>query len=130
MEEIKLRAKRAKEALKTAELAFENELYFDAISRSYYSVYNSIIALFLKKNFSLPKTHAGMIAILWNNRKKIAKIISEKEIKSIHKLLQFREESDYSVLPLLGRKEALFSIKLARKILKKVENYVSEDNKS
>ncbi len=130
MEEIKLRIKRAEEALKTAELAFENKLYLDSISRSYYSVYNSIIAFFLKEDFPLPKTHAGMIAILWENRKRISKVISEKEIKYIHRLLQLREESDYAVLPLLGKKEAMFALRTARKILKNVKAYVGKNNTS
>lgn len=129
MEEIKLRLRRAEDALRAAELSFAHRLYLDSVSRSYYSVYNSIIALFLKENFSLPKTHAGMIAILWENRKKIAKIVSEAEIKSVQRLLQLREESDYAVLPLIGKKEASFALRLAKRILKRVKEH-AESGKS
>ncbi len=126
-EEIKIRIKRAEDALKAAELSLEHKLYLDAISRSYYSVFNAIISLFLHKDFSLPKTHSGVIAVLWENRKKLRNILSTEDIKKLHKLLQLREESDYAALPLIGKREAVFAVRFAKKILKKVKKHVSKN---
>ncbi len=128
MEEIKFRIRRAEEALKAAKLSLEHKLYLDAISRSYYSVYNAVMSLLLSNNFSLPKTHSGVIAILWENRKKLKNVLSAEDIKKLHRLLQLKEESDYSVLPLIGKKEAVFAVRFAEKILKRVKKYVEKSS--
>lgn len=88
------RARRAEKAFK---ILWENGLYEDAISRGYYAIIHLCFAIFIKNNLTIPKTHTGLIAKLWQNKKELK--LSENIIKSISRIQSLRESSDYGVVP-------------------------------
>jgi len=88
------RAKRAEKAFK---ILWENGLYEDALSRGYYAIIHLCFAILIKSSLTTPKTHAGLIAKLWQNRKKLK--LNEETIKNISRIQSLRESSDYGVVP-------------------------------
>ena len=88
------RAKRAEKAFK---ILWDNGLYEDALSRGYYAIIHLCFAILIKNNMTIPKTHTGLIAKLWQNRKELN--IDENTIKKISRIQSLRESSDYGVVP-------------------------------
>ncbi|RLI77067.1 hypothetical protein DRP05_11330 [Archaeoglobales archaeon] len=88
------RARRAEKAFK---ILWKNGLYEDALSRGYYAIIHLCFAILIKNDLTIPKTHAGLIAKLWQCRKDLK--LDEKTIKSISRIQSLRESSDYGVVP-------------------------------
>jgi uncharacterized protein (UPF0332 family) len=85
---------RAKEALKSADILFENDLIKDAMSRLYYFVLHYIKALLLTKGLE-PKSHEGALRLL--SLHFIKEGILEPNVAHIFsKLMKYREEADYN----------------------------------
>jgi len=85
---------RAKEALKSADILFENDLIKDAMSRLYYFTLHYIKALLLTKGLE-PKSHEGTLRLL--SLHFIKEGILEPNVAHIFsKLMKYREEADYN----------------------------------
>jgi uncharacterized protein (UPF0332 family) len=85
---------RAKEALKSADILFENDLIKDAMSRLYYFTLYYIKALLLTKGLE-PKSHEGALRLL--SLHFIKEGILEPNVAHIFsKLMKYREEADYN----------------------------------
>jgi uncharacterized protein (UPF0332 family) len=85
---------RAKEALKSADILFENDLIKDAMSRLYYFTLHYIKALLLTKGLE-PKSHEGALRLL--SLHFIKEGILEPNVAHIFsKLMKYREEADYN----------------------------------
>ena len=85
---------RAKEALKSADILFENDLIKDAVSRLYYFTLHYIKALLLIKGLE-PKSHEGTLRLL--SLHFIKEGILEPNVAHIFsKLMKYREEADYN----------------------------------
>jgi len=85
---------RAKEALKSADILFENDLIKDAVSRLYYFTLHYIKALLLTKGLE-PKSHEGALKLL--SLHFVKEGILEPNVAHIFsKLMKYREEADYN----------------------------------
>ena len=90
---IKYRIHRAKETLKDAEVALENDRIKNALNRIYYSAFYIVSALALKHNFSTSK-HKQLIG--WFNKEFVSSGKIKSEFYKIYsKAFDTRQESDY-----------------------------------
>ncbi len=90
---IKYRILRAKETLKDAEVALENDRIKNALNRIYYSAFYIVSALALKHNFSTSK-HKQLIG--WFNKEFVSSGKIKSEFYKIYsKAFDTRQESDY-----------------------------------
>ncbi len=110
--------KRAKKSLKAFKILWEKGLYEDALSRGYYAIIHLCFALLIKNNLTMPKTHAGLIAKLWQNREKLK--LDQSIVKNISRIQSLRESSDYGVVPVVTEED----LKLVEEIVKKLMEVV------
>jgi len=59
---IKYRFEQAEEAIKSAQILFDQELYRPSVNRSYYAMFYAVLALFVRKQIKTSK-HSGAISI-------------------------------------------------------------------
>ena len=85
---------RVHEAIRAADLLFENGFIRDAISKLYYSLLYSIRALLLTKGLE-PKSHEGALRLFGLHFVKTA-VFQPKDSHVFSKLMKYREEADYN----------------------------------
>jgi hypothetical protein len=85
---------RANEAIRAANLLFENGFVRDAISKIYYSMLYNIRALLLTEGLE-PKSHEGALR-LFGLRFVKPGAFEAKDSHIFSKLMKFREEADYN----------------------------------
>ena len=90
---IKYRRKRAKEALREAEIMLDNNKLIAAVNRIYYAIFYEVIALLLTKGLSSSK-HSG-IRSLFNKEFVKPGIISEEYGDFYNRMFGFRQRGDY-----------------------------------
>ena len=93
-ENIREEIDRSNEAMKAANLLFENGLLRDAISKLYYSLLYSIRALLLTKGLE-PKSHEGALRLFGLHFVKSG-VFEAKDSHIFSKLMKYREEADYN----------------------------------
>lgn len=93
-ENIREEIDRSNEAMKAANLLFENGLLRDAISKLYYSLLYSIRALLLTKGLE-PKSHEGALRLFGLHFVKSG-AFEAKDSHIFSKLMKYREEADYN----------------------------------
>jgi len=121
-EELEAKIQRAKEFMKAAEDSLKKEMFFTAASRAYYALFNLLIALLLVKGLRLPRTHSGLLAVLWNNREILE--LGKEEIMIVQRLLELREEGDYGFSLIIDKNEVSELVSKAREIFEKVVKVV------
>ncbi len=127
-ENIKLNVKeeveRAKEAYKSANILFENDLIKDAISRLYYYALHMVRALLFTKGFE-PKSHEGASRLL--SLYFIKEGIFEPEIAHIFsRLMKYREEADYNPFYVFSKEDFLSYKEEAEKLAEEIEKYLTK----
>ncbi|MFQ6052346.1 MAG: HEPN domain-containing protein, partial [Candidatus Hydrothermarchaeota archaeon] len=80
--------------LMAAEHDFRDDFYDMAISHAYYALHHAARALLLLIEES-PRTHSGVINVLWKNLRKIG--LEEDDIKNLSRAFSRRVECDYGV---------------------------------
>jgi uncharacterized protein (UPF0332 family) len=93
-ENIREEIDRAKEAVRAAQLLFENGFVRDAISKLYYSLLYSVRALLLVKGLE-PKSHEGALRLFGLHFIKAGNF-EAKDSHIFSKLMKYREEADYN----------------------------------
>ena len=93
-ENIQEEIERANEALKAANLLFENGFLKDAVSKLYYSLLYSIRALLLTKGFE-PRSHEGALRLFGLHFVKPGSF-EARDSHIFSKLMKYREEADYN----------------------------------
>lgn len=104
---------RAKKAYRSFLLLKNKDLLEDAVSRGYYALVHLGFAILKRADKPLPKTHAGLVAKLWEYRKELK--ISEDIVKSLSRFESLREKSDYAPLPLINNDDIEGLEKLIKK---------------
>lgn len=92
---IALELERGDEALQSAETLFQNKLYRDAMSRTYYAVLHFARALLATKE-CYPKSHHGVLQLFSQHFIKNG-VIAVDIGRIIARQQKFRAESDYTV---------------------------------
>ncbi len=112
----------AEERLDTAKFLFRNEMYQDAISRSYYSIFHSAKALLLEKD-SDPKTHTGTASELGQlYRKELGKEMT----REFSRIQEKRERADYGELTEITKKETEEIIKSSEEFISKTKEIINQ----
>jgi uncharacterized protein (UPF0332 family) len=113
---------RAKEALKSADILFENDLIKDAVSRLYYFVLHYIKALLLTKGLE-PKSHEGALRLL--SLHFIKEGILEPNVAHIFsKLMKYGEEADYNPSYIFNKEDFYKFRKEAEILANIISNYL------
>jgi len=93
-ENIREEIKRAKEAMRAANLLFDNGFFNDAVSKLYYFLLYNVRALLLTKGLE-PKSHEGALRLFGLHFVKKG-IFSPSDSHIFSKLMKYREEADYN----------------------------------
>jgi uncharacterized protein (UPF0332 family) len=120
---------RASEAMKAAELLFENGFTKDAVAKLYYSLLYAVRAVLLTKGLE-PKSHEGALRLFGMHFVKPG-VFQAGDSHVFSKLMKYREEADYNPSYVFTpedfiefKREAGFLIQKINARLKK-EGYIS-----
>jgi uncharacterized protein len=100
---VEIRLDKAKEALSTAELNFQNDFLTAANNRLYYAVFYAASAL-LYKNNHVAKSHNGVKTLLHQHFFK-TQILPYRFAEMYNQLFDLRHESDYDDIFFVEKEE-------------------------
>lgn len=115
---------RAEEKLKASNLLFEKEMFADAISEAYYTMFHAAKALLALKAI-YPKTHAGVVpqfGLQFVNGGLIEVLYG----KCFAKAQTMREKADYDVYYESTEEEAESIVEDAEKFLERIKTAIKE----
>lgn len=124
MSEWKKHLERSEEKLTSANLLFENNMFADAISEAYYSMFHAAKSLLVLKSV-YPKTHAGVISQFGLQFVTVG-LIEEFYAKSLAKAQIKREKADYDIYYEPSKEEAESVIEDAKRFLERIKRAVDE----
>lgn len=110
------RLKSAEERLKAARLLFERQMYADAVSRSYYAVFQAARSALATKELDSRK-HSGIIG-LFNQQFVKTGILPKDYGKILKSSRDLRQAGDYDDFYLVGREEALTAVESASRFIR------------
>lgn len=103
------------ENLESSRLLFDNEMYRNSITLSYYAMFLSVKALLLSKDIT-SKTHAGTISLFYENFVKNGLI--DKELHKCFASAQtLREHASYGAYDDYSKEKASSKIKCAEELI-------------
>ena len=122
--EVAILLSEAEKRLEAARILLEEGFYDDAVSRAYYSMYFSTVALFLTKNIRV-KTHKGLIARF--GQEFIDTGFIERYYGRVLRIAEeLRSEADYSISREISKDEAFETIKDAEKFLVRLKDAIRQ----
>ncbi len=124
MSECKKHLERSEEKLTSANLLFENNMFADAISEAYYSMFHAAKSLLALKSV-YPKTHAGVISQFGLQFVTVG-LIEEFYAKSLAKTQIKREKADYDIYYEPSKEEAESVIEDAERFLERIMRVMDE----
>ena len=124
--EIKLELERSTKALKAAELLYNDALYADALSRSYYSILHAAKAVLLFENVRV-ESHEAVKRLFGLHLIKTGKIDTEYSI-ILREEQDDRMLADYDAAFNPGKNQVNQRIKDSRQFFARIEEYL-ETNK-
>ncbi len=121
------RLKQAEETLSDAEKMLQNHLSpRSIINRAYYSMFYTVLALFLKTEINLKiSKHIGVISIFdkeFVHTGKIDKYYS----KILHKMFKARQEGDYKEFVKFSAEDTLEFVKLAEEFFVSINKFIDK----
>ena len=117
------RITQSKENLEEADMLYNATRFKGASNRAYYAIFHAIKAILAleQKDF---KKHSSVIAYF--NKEYISKEIFPRELgKDITNIRLYREKSDYLDFYIITKEDCKMQIDKAKKVVKAVENYLS-----
>jgi len=119
------RLKQAEETLSDIDTMLQNNLSpRSIINRAYYSMFYTVLALFLKDGITIKTSkHAGVISIFDKEFVHTGKI-DKNYSKMLHKMFNLREKSDYKELVELSTGDAEEAFKIAKDFLACIKNFM------
>jgi uncharacterized protein (UPF0332 family) len=125
-ENIREEIERANEALKAANLLYENGFPKDAVSKLYYSLLYSIRALLLTKGLE-PKSHEGALRLFGLHFVKPGSF-EARDSHIFSKLMKYREEADYNPSYTFTRDDFIEFKSEAETVIYKITTHLKEKN--
>jgi len=125
LEEVAILIRKAESKLNTAKILFEDEIYEDAISRAYYSMFYATKALLRTRNI-FTKTHKGLISKFGLEFVKNGEI-GEEYASMISTVEERRERADYDAYYEPSRDEAEKIIEDAERFLERIKEAIKEE---
>jgi len=113
---------RADEAIRAANLLFENGFVRDGVSKLYYSLLYSIRALLLTEGLE-PKSHEGTLRLFGLHFVKPG-AFEAKDSHIFSKLMKFREEADYNPSYRFSPEDFTEFKSEAQGVIQKITNYL------
>lgn len=113
---------RANEAIRAANLLFENGFVRDGVSKLYYSLLYSIRALLLTEGLE-PKSHEGALRLFGLHFVKPG-AFEAKDSHIFSKLMKFREEADYNPSYSFSPEDFTEFKSEAEGVIQKITNYL------
>lgn len=89
-----IHVERAEKAFQAFLVLKEKKLFEDAFSRGYYALLHLGFSLLLKHGHSLPKTHAGFIAKLWELKEELG--VPASWVQQLSRFQSLREGGNYA----------------------------------
>lgn len=121
---IRYRLEQADESLESARLLLDNGMYRPSVSRSYYAMFYSVLALLVKEGVRISK-HTGAISVF--NREFVKKGIFDKELSSwLQEAFDLRQRADYRELFTVLPERAEKVLNQARIFVHEVKNAVTK----
>jgi len=117
--------KKADKCMLSAKILFENKLYENSVSESYYAMYNSLTALLFKTGIKC-ENHAGSIMLLELvfSRKDLSDKISESKKERIDKQYYVTSEEDF----VLTRESSNEMLRTAEDFLLEIKLFIERMN--
>jgi len=119
----KYRLRRAEEDLKSSKLLFQNNLYKQAVNRSYYAIFHATRAVLALDRFD-SKKHSGIIAY-FNQHYIASGKIGKEYSKILMSAQKIRNSCDYDDFYIVSKEEAQNQITNAEKFTEKMTEYLS-----
>ncbi|MCL6559792.1 MAG: HEPN domain-containing protein [Firmicutes bacterium] len=116
------RIESAEERLVAAKILMEKNLFKDAISRAYYSIFQATRAVLATKKLDAHK-HSGVISF-FNQHFVKSGIFSREFSKILKSARDLREAGDYDDFYLVTKEEAQLAIDNAEKFIKGVKEFL------
>jgi len=123
---IREEIERADEAIKAANLLFDNGFLKDAVSKLYYSLLYCIRALLLTKGLE-PKNHEGALRLFSLHFVKPG-IFEARDSHIFSKLMKYREEADYNPSYTFIRDDFIELKSEAKAVINKITTHLKEKN--
>jgi len=121
---IRYRLEQADESLESARLLLDNGMYRPSVSRSYYAMFYSVLALLVKEGVRISK-HTGAISVF--NREFVKKGIFDKELSSwLQEAFDLRQRADYRELFTVLPERAEKVLNQARIFVHEVKNAITK----
>ncbi|MCX7924511.1 MAG: HEPN domain-containing protein [Fimbriimonadales bacterium] len=121
---IRYRIERAYESLEEAQLLIDNQHFDAAVNRLYYACFYASVALLMCHNLAASK-HSGVIA-LFNQHFLKTRIIDPEVGKTLNRLFDVRNRSDYEPLVRLDKDEVILFQQRARQFVDTVIDLVRQ----
>ena len=112
----------AEERLKAARLLLERQMYADAVSRSYYAVFQAARAVLATKELDSRK-HSGIIG-LFNQQFVKTGILPKDYGKILKSAKDLRQAGDYDDFFLVSREEALSAVENASRFIRGIRLFI------
>jgi len=123
-EAITLKLKKADALMSEIPVLLQNKFYETAINRIYYSCFHATKALLLKKDLTT-KTHSGVVSVLHEHF--VQKNLFDKDQAAFFsKIMQERNEDDYSDFIVKSFDSVEFFIEPARNYLEYVKGVINQ----
>ena len=113
---------RANEAIKVANLLFENGFFRDAVSRLYYSLLYFVRGLLLTEGFE-PKSHEGALRLFGLHFVKKG-LFKAEDSHIFSKLMKYREEADYNPSYTFAREDFIEFKEESDRLIQKIMVYL------
>ncbi|HON80004.1 MAG TPA: HEPN domain-containing protein [Spirochaetota bacterium] len=98
------------------------------INRSYYVLFYSLLALYVKEEFALSTSkHAGIITIFDRDYVRTG-IFDKKYSRILHMMFDLRQECDYKELSDITEEEASQAVQNAGEFFTAIEKYIESKN--
>lgn len=119
------RIKQAEETLTDAQKMFsENLTPRSIVNRAYYSMFYSLLALFIHEGISVKTSkHSGIISIYDKEFVHTGKFDKEYS-KTLHRIFNMRQTADYKELVEITRDEAKHCINHAERFLRAIKEFI------
>lgn len=121
---IRYRLEQAEESLQSAELLYHNQKYRPSVNRAYYTMFYSVLALFVTENHSISK-HSGIISIFDREYIK-TEIFSRDMSRWLHEAFDLRQRADYTEMFSVSNERAGELIANAGAFLTEIRKYLKE----
>jgi uncharacterized protein (UPF0332 family) len=119
---ITYRLEQADEALQAGKLLLEAKMCRQSVSRAYYAMFYSVLALLAFRSLGTSK-HSGVLAIF--DREFVKEGIFEKErSKEFHELFDLRQRADYREMFEVSRERAEEALAAADRFISQIRQFL------